>query len=437
MNEHKMAGNPSGMDLEELQANWDKFGKTDALWSIITAPSKRGGKWNADEFFATGCREIAVVMTYVQSLGVALNKGRALDFGCGVGRLTQALCGHFAACDGVDIAPSMIKLARRYNKFGGKCCYHLNEASNLSLFADNSFDFIYSSVTLQHMRPDYSAAYLKEFLRVLVPGGLAVFQLPGELVEPEILSKLTLDATVESHRRMFELVGSDKPGHLIAGAAALPTSGLKAQIRLGKLPAILPAGASRAITARVKNTSECAWLTRWMPDGRFAIQLGNHWLDANGNMLQASDGRVQLPRDVQPGEEVEMSLVIRAPAAAGAYILEVDMVQEGVAWFKSHGSATAVASLEIQEGRVDRQTGLSPQSRLLRCGKRLVAGLLGGKSFRQDTVDSVSSPVMELHGIPREQVVALLRSAGGRLVDVQRHDVCGPAWRSYRYVLTK
>jgi SAM-dependent methyltransferase len=437
MNEKKMVGNPSGMDLEELQANWDKFGKTDPLWSIITAPSKRGGRWDADEFFATGCREIAAVMAYVQSLGVVLRKGRALDFGCGVGRLTQALCAYFAACDGVDIAPSMIELARRYNKFGEKCRYHLNEVPNLSLFADNSFEFIYSSVTLQHMRPDYSAAYLKEFLRVLAPGGLAVFQLPGELVESGTLSRMALDAMVESHRRMFELVGSDKPGHLIAGAAALPASGLKAHIRLGKLPAILPAGASCAITAWVKNTSECAWLTRWMPDGRFSIQLGNHWLDASGNMLQDNDGRTPLPHDLQPGQEAEMSLVIRAPAAAGAYILEVDMVQEGVAWFKSHGSATAVASLEIQEGRMDRQAASTPQNRLLRRGKRMVARLLREEPSPQNAEHSASSPVMELHGIPRARVIALLEAAGGRLVDVQRYDVCGPAWKSYRYSVMK
>ena len=46
------------------------------------------------------------------------------------------------------------------------------------IFDDNSFDFIYSYVVLQHMRPDYALSYLREFVRVLAPGGVMAFQLP-------------------------------------------------------------------------------------------------------------------------------------------------------------------------------------------------------------------------------------------------------------------
>lgn len=67
----------------------------------------------------------------------------------------------------------------------------------------------------------------------------------------------------------------------------------------------------------------------------------------------------------------------------------------------------------------------------------MVTHLPGRGASPQDAVAVASSPVMELHGIPMEQVIALLQAAGGRLVDVQRYDVCGPSWKSYRYVLTK
>ncbi|MGB2888943.1 MAG: class I SAM-dependent methyltransferase, partial [Candidatus Acidiferrales bacterium] len=42
------------------------------------------------------------------------------------------------------------------------------------------FDFIYSSFTLQHMAPRYAKGYLREFMRVLAPGGVLVFNLPSE-----------------------------------------------------------------------------------------------------------------------------------------------------------------------------------------------------------------------------------------------------------------
>lgn len=172
------------MDLKELQKHWHTYGEEDPMWAILTVPELKGRGWNAEAFFQKGEREIAEQLTHVSSLGVSLKTGRALDFGCGIGRLTQALCLHFEACDGVDIAPSMIEKARQFNKYGERCQYHVNDKDDLTLFADNTFDFIYSVIVLQHMRPDYARRYIQEFLRILAPGGMLVFQIPSELAEP-------------------------------------------------------------------------------------------------------------------------------------------------------------------------------------------------------------------------------------------------------------
>lgn len=167
------------MKLDEVQENWNKFGATDPLWGILAWPDKTDNRWQIDEFFATGVSEIAAVLSYVEGLGLARTRGSALDFGCGVGRLSQALAQHFAAVTGVDISPAMIDLARQYNRFDDRCRYVLNEAGDLRAFADASFDFIYSNITLQHMPPRYSRGYIVEFLRVLAPGGVLVFQIPS------------------------------------------------------------------------------------------------------------------------------------------------------------------------------------------------------------------------------------------------------------------
>lgn len=168
------------MELKDLQKNWDKFGKTDPLWAILTHSDKKGGKWQTDDFFKTGITEVATVMQYIESLGINIFRRKALDFGCGVGRLTQALAHYFDEVYGVDIAPSMIELARKENRHDDKCRYYLNETDDLKLFPDDTLDFIYTNITLQHMQPGYSKNYLKEFIRILVPGGLLIFQLPGE-----------------------------------------------------------------------------------------------------------------------------------------------------------------------------------------------------------------------------------------------------------------
>ncbi|MCO6450144.1 MAG: class I SAM-dependent methyltransferase [Caldilineales bacterium] len=165
------------MDLKEVQENWNKFGNTDPLWGILAWPEKDENRWQIDEFFATGVAEISEVLEYVEQQA-PLRRGRALDFGCGVGRLSQALTAHFERVDGVDISPAMITLAQEYNRYPESCHYHLNDRDDLSLFSPD-FDFIYSNITLQHMPPRYSQAYIGEFLRILAPGGILVFQIPS------------------------------------------------------------------------------------------------------------------------------------------------------------------------------------------------------------------------------------------------------------------
>jgi ubiquinone/menaquinone biosynthesis C-methylase UbiE len=168
------------MNLRELQKDWDAWGRLDPLWAILSLPGKEKAGWQLEEFFATGDDEINNILDYVRSLGITPRTGRALDFGCGVGRLSQALCAHFDNVCGIDIAPSMVALAKKYNRFDDRCRYVLNQADDLSIFEEASFDFIYSCRVLQHMEPQYCRSYLKEFLRLLTPAGVLVFQEPAK-----------------------------------------------------------------------------------------------------------------------------------------------------------------------------------------------------------------------------------------------------------------
>jgi len=76
----------------------------------------------------------------------------------------------------------------------------------------------------------------------------------------------------------------------------------------------------------------------WQSSERSGIALANRWLDAEGKLVRAVDGRTGLPRTVEPGEAIELRLTVTAPERRGRWALELDLVDEGVAWFQQRGS---------------------------------------------------------------------------------------------------
>lgn len=118
----------------------------------------------------------------------------------------------------------------------------------------------------------------------------------------------------------------------------LAPEGFHAEIYPPELPETLRAGEKRALRLRVKNVSARPWLARERSGEPYQLSLGNRWLDPAGRTLADHEGRSPLLRDLLPGEETELSLTIRTPREAGEYLLEIDMLQEGVGWFGPRGS---------------------------------------------------------------------------------------------------
>lgn len=366
------------MELTELQKNWNEFGKRDPFWAVLTDPRCRNNKWDPAEFFASGESDVQAALDLVGSCGLRISRWRALDFGCAMGRLTQALCNRFSYCCGVDIAPSMIELANDYNNFPERCQYFLNAKDDLTLFPSACFDFVYTRLVLQHIRPPHNRRMIAELVRVLDQGGALVFQIPSEL---------------ESFTTPPE-----------AGLRRLPLAAYRASIRVSDLPSRIPAGRSDTLTVRVKNLSAHTWPCTGTATGAYFIQLGNHWRREDGSVAVQDDGRMILSRDLGPGEEVELRLPINAPGRPGEYILELDMVEEGVTWFREQGSQSCT-----------RRVRVTPSGKI-----------------HEDVV----MPVMEMHGVPREEVLQVVESAGGNIVKVVDDHSAG-CWVSYLYVVTK
>jgi SAM-dependent methyltransferase len=176
--------------LSGLKRDWESLAQRDALAAILTDETKSGGKWDVTQFMATGDAEIETVLQHLAAIGLPPDPGGSVvDFGCGVGRLTQALARRFRSCVGVDISQEMITRANALNQY--KHCRYMASAMPQLPFADESCSFLYSNLVLQHVARRFAVNYLREFTRVLAPGGVLVFGVQDSFATPDLASSLT------------------------------------------------------------------------------------------------------------------------------------------------------------------------------------------------------------------------------------------------------
>lgn len=153
--------------------NWDLLAEEDAMFAVLSIKKKKG-KWEAEEFFETGRKEVAEDLERIENLGIKLNFRKALDFGCGIGRLTKVLARSFETVYGIDVSEKMLEKARYYAHEQKNCVYL--PVSHLNQFPSDTFDFIYSKIALQHIKPRDSMRFLKSLCRVTKRGGCLFFQ---------------------------------------------------------------------------------------------------------------------------------------------------------------------------------------------------------------------------------------------------------------------
>jgi ubiquinone/menaquinone biosynthesis C-methylase UbiE len=241
--------------LSQHRRGWEDLGRVDPLWGVITWADKRHGRWDPAEFFATGERDIEWLMSCANQLGLPWGRSLALDFGCGVGRLTRPLAIHFQNYVGVDISESMLTQAREWNRDCMDCRFVLNTTDDLRIFESGSVDLIYSRYVLQHL-PSTSLveSYLQEFVRILRRHGLLVFQLP---------TRMALLHRIQPRRRIYTLLRNlGVSEDLLLGKLELTPMGMRA-ISESKVHAFLTSlGATVVRTDHLSDLNHIYFVTR-------------------------------------------------------------------------------------------------------------------------------------------------------------------------------
>ena len=136
---------------------------------------------------------------------------------------------------------------------------------------------------------------------------------------------------------------------LTSAESPMPASAFNAEIMMVSMINKFRAGRPESLDVVVRNTGNSVWpaLTRNNREA-FKVRLGNHWLNAGGQIVVFDDGRSELPFDIEPEAEAKVELWVKPPTNPGNYIVEIDMVQEAVAWFAQKGSKTLKVKVTVE-----------------------------------------------------------------------------------------
>lgn len=162
--------------FNDPSADWERFGQTQPYWAVLTDEKYRPSNLapgSLDDFFESGRLHLDGVWDVIEhTLHPAFAPRRAVDFGCGVGRVLIPLARRCPLALGVDVAHSMLDEARRNLGERGVTAELVLGDDALSRVR-GTFDFIHSYIVFQHIPTERGEAIAARLLERLEPGGVA------------------------------------------------------------------------------------------------------------------------------------------------------------------------------------------------------------------------------------------------------------------------
>jgi hypothetical protein len=230
------------------------------------------------------------------------------------------------------------------------------------------------------MRSELSRSYITEFFRILRRGGTAMFQIPGQ------------------YSRAENALAAPDP-------ARLPDAAFNAHITVNRPIVLASPGTAPALALGVRNFSTYIWPGIGSAN---PLTVSLRWFDQCLRPAGVEES-VALPRDTMPGNKTYVTVTPRVPAQPGFYLLQIDIMQSGVARGCERGSAAPFVAVAVYEG--------------------------AGDSNAADLLPFNAQ--MEYHGLPRAEVEALIARSGGEVIAVFDDAASNADWPGHLYLARK
>jgi SAM-dependent methyltransferase len=160
---------------DSTDRSWESHGRREAYYGVLATDRFRNANLSESviaEFMLSGEGHIDDVLGYVERNMGPVRRGRALDFGCGVGRLLLPLARRFEQAVGLDISDSMLAETQRNAEKAGVSNISVAHSPD-ELPPGETYDFIHTVIVLQHIPLARGEALIAALLSRLTPGGVA------------------------------------------------------------------------------------------------------------------------------------------------------------------------------------------------------------------------------------------------------------------------
>jgi SAM-dependent methyltransferase len=419
--------------LERMRSDWNQRAKEDAYFYVAFVRRNQ----STEEFESSA----SVVIHQLEAELARLPPGdpssrRALEVGCGPGRLMIPLSRHFAEIHGVDVSDEMIRIAEERLSGAPNARVHVNNGADLAMFEDGYFDFVYSCVVFQHIPSRQIVLnYLCEIHRVLKTCGVLQCQFRGSASdalgrEPNTWSGCSftgreISGFAGSHGfQLLTMSGEGTPYMLVTLRKADHLAA--ADVSQTRLLAVTAPDGSGWVPQRGRGAGVSLWIGG-LPDACDLNDLTVNFsgVDARGCYLSpiAPGGGCQLnallPKEIVPGPVLVQLGYRGSPIGEGQIEVtsgperapRVAVVTDGINLQAKARveSGTFKVALEDIENPADvsfrigsRTIPIEDVECLDRIGEqfyytlRLPPGILGGKHFMAVRVSGLDLPAIEL-----------------------------------------
>ncbi|GAA4005831.1 class I SAM-dependent methyltransferase [Sphingomonas humi] len=159
--------------MPDSDRDWSKWGRSDPYFAVLAHPQfgRETIAEHRDAFFQTGEHYVASVLAGLEASSGAFPRRRALDHGCGTGRLTIPLSRAFEQVVALDVAPEMLAEAERNARGANRDNIHFHQADDRLSGVAGSFDFVLSHLVLQHVPVERGLLIFERLIELVAPGG--------------------------------------------------------------------------------------------------------------------------------------------------------------------------------------------------------------------------------------------------------------------------